>query len=330
MSNIINYCNTNSGFVSALLCLLTIIFTIIIGIFQICQNCKMSKYQKQNDKKSSDFQNEVEERNKDFQERIENIESEIKELNKENIVLQENIHNRDEKRHSDNIEALAYSFIHDNIEDIGFLPFCLIACMYDRGYSYRRAIYNKFCSLSEEVQNKILELRGINIERSKEDDFYDVCYKAWMNCIKVEKLDNLEECYYSLYSDNGKYIHDTLLDFGNKKKKDFSKERKEINNVLGEFFRNKKENIKTNRQYPIRPLAKSVGFNRTGNISKDMHSCLVATEIARYSAMFSNDKHPDFYVPVVSEVYTGIYMEDVFLATLFEIYFKLVLEDKKE
>lgn len=314
LKNIFYFLDDNAGGI-------TFIATLVIGGFQIIQNIRMSNYQKENDKKSNMFQNEVEERNQDFQEKIKGLETEIKELNELNLELQNKIDKRDEFRHNDNIEALAYSFIHENSEDIDFLPFCLIACMYDRSYKYRRVIYNRFCSLSIEVQNKILELRNIDLERTNVDNFYKLCYDAWMHCIEVEKLDNLDECYNSIYNDGGKYIEDLLLDFGNEKRKDFSKERKELTDILGNFF------LVRDLEYPIRPIAELLGFYKSDDTPDEIHSCLVATEIARYSAIYSKNKHHDFYVPTVAESYTDIYLEDVFLATLFEIYFNLVLED---
>lgn len=87
------------------------------------------------------------------------------------------IDERDERRHSDMIYSDAIKFIlkyssSNYYSEIYLLPLCIMAYKYNPIYSYRREIYREFCSLTEEIQNCILERADIEIKSCKAEDFY--------------------------------------------------------------------------------------------------------------------------------------------------------------
>ena len=87
------------------------------------------------------------------------------------------IDERDEHRRNDRIYADATKFIlkysspeHD--AEICLLPLCAMAYKYNPIYPYRREMYREFCSLTEEVQNCILEREKIELQSSKVNNLF--------------------------------------------------------------------------------------------------------------------------------------------------------------
>ena len=54
-------------------------------------------------------------------------------------------------------EEEARLFIHDNNDEIDYLPYCVYASCYDRHGHHSRKIYNEFCRLSDEMQAEVLK-----------------------------------------------------------------------------------------------------------------------------------------------------------------------------
>lgn len=234
--------------------------------------------------------------------------------NKEMKMLQEKLDKRDELRHKDYIESLAYTFINDNLEEKEFIPLCLIASMYDRGYNYRRPIYRQFCACTLEVQNKILELCNIDLKVEKIDDFFSFCVKSVNEVINKNNM--YSDAYpESIYYEGGKYLERLLLKYGNKKQCCFAKEREKIIDVLSTFFRDK------NMKYPISILCDDFDFYNNGNENK---VCLFVANIAKLVMFYNSQIQYDFNVPLMNESRIDIYCEDVFLETLLKIYYQLV------
>ena len=233
--------------------------------------------------------------------------------NKKMEGIQNKIDERDEKRHKEYIDALAYSFISEYSDILEFLPLCFIASMYDRGYGYRNGMYNKFCSLSLEVQNRVLEIREINIKRIEVEDIYDICLEKLKECIHKNKLDLGESLYY----EGGKYFHRTLLRYGNEKPYSFKEGRKYLTDILGESFR------VGGIELPIDIIEEELNFRNC----EEKKACLIASEIAKYIAIYKNHGFREVHSPDMTESGRLVYMEDIFLAALFEIYYNLVLDD---
>lgn len=162
-----------SNNVSVFVAIVTLVATVIFGRMQIKQNCKMDE-------------------------------------------LNQKIDERDERRHNDMIYADATKFIlkyssSEHNEEIYLLPLCVIAYKYNPMYPYWREMYREFCSLTEEMQNCILERQKIDLKSSKCDNFY-------ADMLDVLKSD-IEKNYPNdrdLYYENGKYFERALLHHGNK------------------------------------------------------------------------------------------------------------------
>ena len=63
--------------------------------------------------------------------------------------------NEDAKKQKREDEARL--FIHDNNDEIDYLPYCIYASCYDRHGHHTRKIYNEFCRLSDEMQKEVLK-----------------------------------------------------------------------------------------------------------------------------------------------------------------------------
>lgn len=82
-------------------------------------------------------------------------------LNIEANKRQEKEYQRRLEEHNDYINSIAYKFLMENSEDIKFLPLCKIAFIHNCQKKYAKSIYNNFCILPIEIQNRILFLKDI-------------------------------------------------------------------------------------------------------------------------------------------------------------------------
>lgn len=62
-------------------------------------------------------------------------------------------------------------FIHDNNDEIDFLPYCIYASCYDRHGHHTRKIYNEFCRLSDEMQKEVLKQANYDLPIISETDW---------------------------------------------------------------------------------------------------------------------------------------------------------------
>lgn len=78
----------------------------------------------------------------------------------------------DEKRLKKENEAKL--FIHDNNDEIDYLPFCIYASCYDRHGHHTRKIYDNFCRLSDEMQKEVLKQANYSLPILSDSDWiYD-------------------------------------------------------------------------------------------------------------------------------------------------------------
>lgn len=311
-NQIISYIDVYSNIFSIILAFLTIVVTCVIGWIQIKQNKTLDKSKGKKDKEIKKI------KEKKIKEKVY---KKIEDSNKTMLELQEKRDKYVELRHKDYIESLAYTFINENIEDKEFIPLCLIASMYDRGYNYRRPIYRKFCVCTLEVQNKILELCNVNLKVEKIDNFFLTCIKSVNDVINKNNmfLDSFGNTYTeSIYYDGGKYLENLLLYYGNEVQGYFAKERERITDVLSNFFRTK------NIEYPINTLCNEFDFYNNADEKK---VGLFAANIAKWVMFYNTQKQYGFNVPIMNESRIDIYCEDVFLEALLKIYYQLVFKE---
>ena len=96
--------------------------------------------------------------------------------------------------------------------EIYLLPLCVAAYKYNPVYPYRREIYREFCTLTEEVQNKILKRCDITIKSKRSGNYY--------SDMLAQIIHTTETCYNEdakgrYFYDNGKYFERALLHHGN-------------------------------------------------------------------------------------------------------------------
>ena len=82
------------------------------------------------------------------------------------------------KRHNEEkqkkLEEDAKLFIHDNNDEIDFLPYCIYASCYDRHGHHSRKIYDNFCRLSDEMQKEVLKQANYSLPLIDNSDWiYD-------------------------------------------------------------------------------------------------------------------------------------------------------------
>lgn len=240
--------------------------------------------------------------------------------------LSRKIDERDEKRRNDMIYAeatkfiLKYSFPSQDAE-IYLLPLCVMAYKYNPIYPYRREMYREFCSLTEDVQNCILQRQEIDIRSSKSDNFYD----TMLNYLKLDIKNNYPGDR-DLFYENGKYFERSLLRHGNKEIPYAScpadKYQKETYNKFLPFMKNDM----TYEDHVTNLLAYEKGKKPIAQLmdkvcdSDEIFISYLACIVAKYTSCYSNSEYNYMNIGHVGDFQGTKYMEDLFLDALFNIF----------
>lgn len=247
---------------------------------------------------------------------------------------------RDEKRRYDEIYAEATRFIqkynkNDHNAEIYLLPLCVAAYKYNPVYPYHREMYREYCSLTEDIQNMILERSNLSLSCNKAADYYNNLLKAY------EKVQN-SYCVgdTNIFYDNGKYFERALLHHGAKTipklECDIDDEQKRINESpllkasktviqstmdFHDHITNELAYNATNK--PIEGLFAehtNMGSAQDGEEIIASYLCCVVAKYVSVYASKDNNKKENVGCP---EDYQGVrFMEDMFLDALhsMEIY----------
>lgn len=225
---------------------------------------------------------------------------------------------RDEKRHEEDVNSKAVSFISNYYEVRGLIPLCAIASMYNKLFYYKRDMYREFCCYTPEVQNRILEYCELDLRvvETESNELYIRCLEALETTIK----DSFPSEQRSIYYDGGKYLLRSLTSYGPTflPHKDYS-----YDNHIADVICDASKEM-SNDVSPINQLAIDYSFD----VSKEIEACQLATTIAIYVAMYCskrNNDGKDYGSPGEYDGETIDSMEDLFLRALFEIYTNLVL-----
>lgn len=219
------------------------------------------------------------------------------------------------RRHQDVTNAAARTFIHKYYQKKGLIPLCAIASMYDNVRQYHSAMYNDFCCLTIEEQNRVMECIELDLRVTPIDDIYQVCYDALLDIARNKIGDET-----GLY-DNGKYIHRALHHHASHKLPNTHyDEQDHITDILAASYLH--EGVST-------PIAHLWTYYNAQN-SQEISCCHVTNLIAGYIAIYwgikpetQNKKYGEpGSVQDDSELET---MEDLFLWTLFCAHTHLVL-----
>lgn len=226
------------------------------------------------------------------------------------------------KRYEESVEIEARRFLSKYHADIGLLPLCAIAFVYDKNRPYVREMYAEFRLLSKDVRSKLFERCGWMMCDIDTDDFFSDCMEYLRQTIEMKlSHDSFQQMFY----DNGKYVQRALLSYANEKCTFLTyQETDELSDIL----------VKPFQLDDSRSFAESVileVFDRFGfRICDEAKACQIACLTAKYLAIYSSD-YMDLDVDISGRLgcpgsWKGEQietMEDLFLLTLFEIWFNL-------
>ena len=223
---------------------------------------------------------------------------------------------RDENRHAEEVKTRAISFISNNYDNKELIPLCAIAAMYNELYYYKREMYREFCCCTTEVQNTILKYCGLDLKVTDKD--------IWNKCIDmlVKTTNQWFPDDKNIFYDGGKYIERSLTCYGQDDLPIRAYEfKKHLTDILADAYR---ENDKA-----LKPI-EQIFYEYTFGECDEIQACQIATETARYSAIYSDRKgHLDKeYGSPSGHFDEDGTMEDLFLVSLFEIYTHLVLNSE--
>lgn len=237
-------------------------------------------------------------------------------------VLTANQIENEECRYLESVDIEARRFLSKYHADIGLLPLCAIAFVYDKNRPYVREMYAEFRLLSKDVRSKLFERCGWMMCDIDTDDFFSDCMEYLRQTIEMKlSHDSFQQMFY----DNGKYVQRALLRYANEKCTFLTyQETDELSDIL----------VKPFQLDDSRSFAESVileVFDRFGfRICDEAKACQIACLTAKYLAIYSSD-YMDLDVDISGRLgcpgsWKGEQietMEDLFLLTLFEIWFNL-------
>lgn len=238
---------------------------------------------------------------------------------------------KDEKRRHDAIFAESTRFIqkysaNNHESEILLLPFCVTAYKYNPMYPYRREIYREFCTLTEDVQNEILQRQKIDLVSKKYDSYYQEMLRRNNENIHFRYPNDNQD--FSIL--NQKYFEVALTAYGEEiplddltctADKDYCSS-STLKALLGEE-RTKtmpfKQHISNMLDYhaqetPLSELKKYIDAN--DNIIQ--FPSYVCCTVAKYTSIYSYQDIDDYRNLEYPYDFTGtLYMEDLFLDALF-------------
>lgn len=229
------------------------------------------------------------------------------------------------RQEKEDVEIEARGFLKKYHEDMGLLPLCAIAFVYDADYPYDREMYNVFCTLKRDVRLEIFKQanqgNGWIMCDEKTDDFYGDCLQ---NLKKALSKCGLEGVFSNVYYENGKYVERSLLEYNKVNvHNDKVKYNQAISNLAKELFDKDKS-----AEIRIRAFAGCGGFYCRLGFEKEVDYCWQACEMAKQIAWRlqkdCKENLEDKYGCPGRWGYERIKtMEDLFLQTLFEIWVNL-------
>lgn len=207
------------------------------------------------------------------------------------------------------------------------LPLCLMANEYNKTFNYRREIYNEFSLLPNEVQQEILRQRNINIFIKNKGNFYEKSLEALIKAI---------ESYCpgkNIFHENDEYFKRSITEFGKEKIP-------EINCAIDEYW-NTNYIPSTSKTFSFEIRIKHLlDYEKNNNpIEKLMHektnlgtpasstSAIVISYLCCYIAIYVSNFSSELEKPdELNECnFVGeLYMEDLFLKALLDIYVYLL------
>lgn len=227
---------------------------------------------------------------------------------------------RDKEFRRDLVNAEAIAFIQKYNQDgrnseIYLLPLCVIAYKYDPTYPYRRAMYRDFCSRTETVRKEILARCNMYYDCSEDKLFskeiLDLVYDNW-------RVVWGESGHFN-YFYNIEYFTEALTEFGSELQ---HPNHFEIENEVTDLLMESKDDSQIDHKR--REL--DMYFGTAESIDVAYLCCLVAKYTACYYGEYDDN---DESVNLVGDYCGDLYMEDLFLDALLDVYLCRIDANKK-
>ncbi len=232
---------------------------------------------------------------------------------------------RDERRYARRIDAEATAFLQRNQAERELIPLCAVAFSYNRSKAYRRSVYRDFCTLPEDVRDRVFEREGLDVSLpdSEGDDFF---YEA-LDRVGSLVGDDDKDVFY----DNGKYLRRAIERHGSEPLprgcRECRKDRSALSaRIVGDHPMEPYEDLITEVfsgrvpevDHPVEYLAEQYGFGT----ADESQVCLFVVYIAGDLAILKGEKPADGNYGCLEDFFSReqIYMEDLFLWSLYTIF----------
>lgn len=258
----------------------------------------------------------------------------------------------DEKRHAEEVKSRAVSFISKHYSDRALIPLCAIAAMHNELFYYSREMYREYCCCTAEVQNRILEYQELDLRVADIPNFFDKCV-AELRCIMKTYFPKDQDVFY----DNDKYLLYSLTKYAAKPipledtpfpyTPSYVREAEHRTGRLAQFIRDTtSKDTYCLYNTPIDDILKiafesadetdgaidclQYMYNFKNLQENEIEACQFVTTLAKELAIYTKDPNlnkeygaPYDYTECNKDT---VFMEDLFLLTLFEIYTRLILK----
>lgn len=241
---------------------------------------------------------------------------------------------RDEKRHGEEIDAKVTAFMLAHNDDLVLLPLCCIASIYGKTRYYNRLLYRDFCCQTSEVQNAILKNADLDLFMFDEPNLFDKCIQC-VDVLQRNKCKNLFDIFY----DNGKYVEKSITQYGSKlipvHTVNYDKFRVAsclmsnneslYSECLADVLLSLRNDVSSVDVDNILTILDSVyHFHKSSEIEACQYVCCVACFVSLYYKN-ENKSNCDRNLGYICDFdVSKLTMEDLFLITLFEIWFNLL------
>lgn len=229
---------------------------------------------------------------------------------------------RFEKRHEDLINTEAIRFLHSySSSELYLLPLCLIASRYSRSFCYRRKLYNDFCCLTPEVQNRVLCIREIDIHIDYGMDVFSFALKSALDVYETTFVHDTKE----IVQDIRVYLYKALFDYNTEKIPNIAHSSADLDSSRDRFIREWSIHVLANEydgcnpvRIAIEELNNRYSTSELSSVYKILYSYLCCVFIKYMTRVGLTNSSRKSVLDCVDNYAGDLYMEDIFLRAILE------------